>query len=84
MEGGRGVHSKFMHILVQEFVSSRKHIVSYLVFFASFRFLEEYKVINSRNQCPPEYGTVSSVVTDVFDLSYLLVSFRDLTFLYWL
>ena len=26
------VHSKFMHILVQEFVSSRKYIVSYLVF----------------------------------------------------
>ena len=35
------VHSKFIHILVQEFVSSRKYIVSYLVFFASFRFLEE-------------------------------------------
>ena len=41
MEGGGGVHSKIMHILVQEFVSSRKYIVSYLVFFASFRFLEE-------------------------------------------
>ena len=42
MEGGGAVHSKFMHILVQEFVySSRKYIVSYLVFFASFRFLEE-------------------------------------------
>ena len=39
MEGGGGVHSKFMHILVQEFVSSRKYIVSYLVFFASFPFL---------------------------------------------
>ena len=35
------VHSKMMHILVQEFVSSRKYVVSYLVFFASFRFLEE-------------------------------------------
>ena len=33
MEGGWGVHSTFMHILVQEFVSSRKYIVSYLVFF---------------------------------------------------
>ena len=31
----------FMHILVQEFVSLRKYIVSYLVFFASFCFLEE-------------------------------------------
>ena len=41
MEGGGGVHSKFMHILVQEFVSSRKYVVSYLVSFASFRFLEE-------------------------------------------
>ena len=41
MEGGGSVHSKFMHILVHDFVSSRKHIVSYLVFFASFRFLEE-------------------------------------------
>ena len=41
MEGGGGVHSKFMHILVQEFFSSRKYIVSYLAFFASFRFLEE-------------------------------------------
>ena len=41
MEGGGAVHSKFMHILVQEFVSLRKNIVSYLVFFASFRFLEE-------------------------------------------
>ena len=41
MEGGGGVHSKFMHILVHEFVSSRKYIVSYLLFFASFRFLEE-------------------------------------------
>ena len=40
MEGGEGVHSKFMHILVHEFVSSRKYIVSYLVFFASFRFFE--------------------------------------------
>ena len=28
MEGGGGVHSQFMHILVQEFVSSRKYIVS--------------------------------------------------------
>ena len=35
-----GVHSKFMHIVVHEFVSSRKYIVSYLVLFASFRFLE--------------------------------------------
>ena len=25
MEGGGGVHSKFMHILVHEFVSSRKN-----------------------------------------------------------
>ena len=41
MEGGGGVHGKFMHILVQEFVTSKKYIVSYLVFFASFRFLEE-------------------------------------------
>ena len=41
VENRGGVHSKIMHILVQEFVSSRKYIVSYLVFFASFRFLEE-------------------------------------------
>ena len=41
MEGGGGVHSKFMHILVHEFVSTRKYIVSYLVLFASFCFLEE-------------------------------------------
>ena len=39
MEGGGGVHSRFMHILVQEFVSLRKYIDSYLVFFASFHFL---------------------------------------------
>ena len=39
MEGGGGVH-EFMQILVHEFVSSRKYIVSYLVLFASFR-LEE-------------------------------------------
>ena len=41
MKGGGGVHSKIMYILVQELDSSRKYIVLYLVFFASFRFLEE-------------------------------------------
>ena len=42
MEGG-GVHSKFMHILVHEFVSSRKSIVSYLVFFYVISFLGRIK-----------------------------------------
>ena len=36
MEGGGGVHSKFMHILVQKFVSSRKYIVLYLIFLPHF------------------------------------------------
>ena len=48
-------------------LSEFKEIYSHLVLIVSFRFLEEYKVVNSRNQCPPEYGTASSVVTD--DLS---------------
>ena len=30
------VHSKFIHILVQKFVSSRKYIVSYFVFLPHF------------------------------------------------
>ena len=43
MEGGGSVHGKFLHILVLEFVSW-KEILSQLLCFASFRFLEEYKI----------------------------------------
>ena len=41
MEGGGGVHSKFMHILVQELLVQGNILSRTLYFFASFRFLEE-------------------------------------------
>ena len=43
MEGGGGVHSKIMYILVQELDSSRKYIVLYLVFFCIISFLRRIK-----------------------------------------
>ena len=78
MEGGGGVHSKFMHILVQEFVSSRKYIVSYLVFFCLISFLRRIK--GSQFTEP-----MSARIRNCIPMTYpKLVSFRDLTFLYWL
>ena len=58
MEGGGGVHSKFMHILVHEFVSSRKYIVSYLVCFRLISFLGRIK---GSQFTEPKYARIYSV-----------------------
>ena len=73
MEGGGGVHSKFIHILVYEFVSSRENTLTLYVLPHFDSWKNKRLSIHGTMQCPPEYGTASSVVTD--DLSESLETY---------
>ena len=70
MEGGGGVHSKFMHILVHEFVSSRKYIVSFVL-----------GRIKGSQFTEPMSARIRNRIECCHQMTYpKLVSFRDLTF----
>ena len=63
MEGGGGVHSKFMHILVQEFVSSRKYLVPCI--FCLISFLRRIKC----SQFTEPMWSVHTSASLIFDFS---------------
>ena len=58
-----GYSIKFMHILVYDFLLIQENILVHCTFCLILSLGRILKVVNSRNQCPPEYGTASSLET---------------------